>query len=83
MDIFTIKTWMVFYLVSFVTLLWAVFLTSSGMMLGISLVLVCMVVGTNATVVVMDIRRHHRRFDKVRNLHRDSVQLPAKAGAGK
>jgi Flp pilus assembly protein TadB len=83
MNIFAMKTWMAFYLVSFVTLLWAVFLTSSGIMLGISLILVCMVVGTNVTVVFMDVKRHHQRFDKVRDLHRDAVQVPARAGAGK
>ncbi|MDD1639848.1 MAG: hypothetical protein LUP93_02795 [Methanomicrobiales archaeon] len=83
MNIYTMKTWMIFFLVSFVTLLWAVFLTSTGTMLGISLVLVCMVVGTNFTVVFMDVKRHHQRFDKVRNLHRDSVQVPARTGAGK
>ncbi|MDD1651615.1 MAG: hypothetical protein LUO86_01095 [Methanomicrobiales archaeon] len=77
------KTWMVFYLISFVTLLWAVFLTSSGAMMGISLVLVCMVVGTNFTVVFIDLRRHHQRFDKMRNLQWDSVQVPARTGTGK
>jgi len=74
---------MVFYLISFVTLLWAVFLTSSGAMMGISLVLVCMVVGTNFTVVFIDLRRHHQRFDKMRNLQWDSVQVPARTGTGK
>ncbi len=83
MNLFAMKLWLVFYLVSFVTLLWAVFLTSSGIMLGISLVLVCMVVGTNFTVVFIDLKRHHQRFDKLRALHRDSVEVPARAGAGK
>ena len=83
MNIYAMKTWMVFYLISFVTLLWAVFLTSSGTMMGISLVLVCMVVGTNFTVVFIDLRRHHQRFDKMRNLQWDSVQVPARTGTGK
>ncbi|MDD1654778.1 MAG: hypothetical protein LUO91_03615 [Methanomicrobiales archaeon] len=83
MNIYAMKTWMVFYLISFVTLLWAVFLTSSGAMMGISLVLVCMVVGTNFTVVFIDLRRHHQRFDKMRNLQWDSVQVPARTGTGK
>lgn len=83
MNIFTMKTWMVFYLVSFATLLWAIFLTSSGMMLGISLVLVSMVVGTNFTVVFSDLKRRQQRIDRVRALYRDSVQGPAGTGSGK
>ncbi|MDD1653665.1 MAG: hypothetical protein LUQ64_03880 [Methanomicrobiales archaeon] len=81
MDIFTLRTWLIFYLISFATLLWAIFLTSTGVMLGISLLLVSMVVGANFTVVFMDIRRHYRRIDIMRRLHRDPVeQVPLGAG---
>ncbi|MDD1658045.1 MAG: hypothetical protein LUQ41_06245 [Methanomicrobiales archaeon] len=83
MDVFTLKTWLIFYLISFVTLLWVVFLTSTGVMLGISLLLVSMVVGANFTVVFNDIRRHHRRIDIMRSLHQDPVQEPVPARAGK
>ncbi|MDD1660388.1 MAG: hypothetical protein LUQ62_04190 [Methanomicrobiales archaeon] len=83
MDIFTFKTWLIFYLLSFATLLWVVFLTSTGVMLGVSLLLVSMVVGVNFTVVFYDLKCHHRRLDMMRSLHRDTVQAPVNTGAGK
>jgi hypothetical protein len=83
MDAFTLKTWMIFYLISFVTLLWVIFITSTGIMLGVSLLLVSTVVGANFTVVYIDVRRHHRRIDIMRGLHHDPVQERVPEGAGK
>jgi hypothetical protein len=83
MNVFTLKTWLVFYLLSFVALLWVVFLTSSGAMLWTCLLLISMVVGINFTAVLVDVQRHRRRIDIMRNLYRDPVQAPAQTGAGK
>jgi hypothetical protein len=42
-----IRTWAVFFLICFVALLWAVFLSNQGMMLWVSFALVMIVVGFN------------------------------------
>ena len=45
MEIPDIRTWIMFYLISFVGLLWATFLSVQGVMLWVSLFLVIVIVG--------------------------------------
>ncbi len=47
MEIPELRTWIMFYLISFVGLLWAVFLSVQGVMLWVSLFLVIVIVGIN------------------------------------
>ena len=61
MEVTEIKTWIIFYLLSFVVLLWALFLTFQGSLLGIGLTLVIVVVGLNFALIVSEIRRFARR----------------------
>ncbi len=44
MDLPGLQTWIVFYLISFVVLLWAAFLSAQGIMLWVSLMLVIVIV---------------------------------------
>ena len=47
MELPNIRTWIMFYLISFVGLLWATFLSVQGVMLWVSLFLVIVIVGIN------------------------------------
>jgi uncharacterized BrkB/YihY/UPF0761 family membrane protein len=47
MELPELRTWIMFYLISFVGLLWATFLSVTGIMLWVSLFLVIVIVGIN------------------------------------
>ncbi len=47
MELPNIRTWIMLYLISFVGLLWATFLSVQGLMLWVSLFLVIVIVGIN------------------------------------
>ncbi|HVP95928.1 hypothetical protein [Methanoregula sp.] len=51
MEVPGLRTWIIFYLISFVVLLWAAFLSVTGIMLWVSLMLVIVVVGINFVTV--------------------------------
>jgi uncharacterized BrkB/YihY/UPF0761 family membrane protein len=55
------RTWITFYLLSFVGLLWAAFLTTKGIMLWVSLTLIILVIGVNFLMVTTEIKRHAAR----------------------
>ena len=61
MELPGIRTWVLFYLISFVVLLWAVFLSAKGVMLWVSLMLVIVVVGVNFITVYNEIKKHASR----------------------
>jgi len=61
MEFPTARLWIMFYLIAFVTLLWAVFLTAQGTMLWVSLMLVIVVVGISSWVVVNQLKKHAER----------------------
>ena len=63
-----IRTWVVFYLISFVVLLWAAFLSTKGQMLWVSLLLVIIIVGINLMAVVNEMKRHAARAEFQRKL---------------
>ena len=47
MELPELRTWIMFYLISFVGILWATFLSVTGIMLWVSLFLVIVIVGIN------------------------------------
>ncbi|MGD0081156.1 MAG: hypothetical protein ABSB80_11000 [Methanoregula sp.] len=71
MELPSIRLWVVFYLIAFVMLLWAVFLSSQGTMLWVSLMFVIVVIGINSMVVIREIRRFTARARMQQNLTRD------------
>ena len=68
MDLLSVKTWVIFYLLSFATLLWALFLSSQGQMLGTGLVLDVVVVGVNCGIVMSEVKRHVAKKERMRHL---------------
>ena len=61
MDLPGLRTWTIFYLISFVLLLWAAFLTINGSMLWVSLMLVIVVVGINFVTVYNQLKAQASR----------------------
>jgi uncharacterized BrkB/YihY/UPF0761 family membrane protein len=61
MELPGLRTWIVFYLISFVVLLWAAFLSAQGAMLWVSLMLVIVVIGVNFVTVYNEIKKHASR----------------------
>jgi hypothetical protein len=68
MDILSARTWVIFYLICFVAMLWAVFLLAQGSMLVISLFLVVVVVGFNCILILAEVKRHVQRKETVSGL---------------
>ncbi len=68
MDMPGMRTWIVFYLISFVVLLWAAFLSAQGSMLWVSLLLVIVIVGVNFYTVYNQIKAHGSREELQRKL---------------
>ncbi len=74
MDLPGIQTWIVFYLISFVVLLWAAFLSAQGIMLWVSLMLVIVIVGVNFYVVFTQIKLQASRRQMQHDLTKDFVR---------
>ncbi|HSQ94156.1 MAG TPA: hypothetical protein VLL74_07675 [Methanoregula sp.] len=68
MELPSLQTWIVFYLISFVVLLFAAFLSAQGVMLWVSLLLVIMIVGLNFYTVYQQVKRHASREELQRKL---------------
>jgi uncharacterized BrkB/YihY/UPF0761 family membrane protein len=75
MELPGIQTWIVFYLISFVVLLWAAFLSAKGSMLWVSLMLVLVIIGVNFMVVYNQIKTHAARAELQRNLTKGLVGI--------
>lgn len=56
-----VRTWVIFYLISFVVLLVALFFTTQGVMLGIGLTLVIVVIVINFLIVYAEMKRINER----------------------
>lgn len=67
MELPSLQTWIIFYLISFVLLLWAAFLSAQGVMLWVSFFLVVVVVGVNFWVVYMEVKRNTARKELQRS----------------
>jgi len=68
MELPGLRTWVVFYLISFVVLLWAAFLSSQGVMLWVSLLLVLIIIGLNFVTVMNQLKAHAARKELQRSL---------------
>lgn len=68
MELPGLRTWIIFYLISFVVLLWAAFLSAQGVMLGVSLVLVIAIVSINFYTVYQQVKLHASREELQRKL---------------
>ncbi|MDD1689801.1 MAG: hypothetical protein LUQ66_03985 [Methanoregula sp.] len=71
MELPGLRTWVVFYLISFVVLLWAAFLSAQGVMLWVSLLLVIVIVGVNFVTVLNQLKAHAARLEFQRELTKD------------
>jgi uncharacterized BrkB/YihY/UPF0761 family membrane protein len=74
MELPGLQTWIVFYLISFVVLLWAAFLSAQGVMLWVSLMLVIVIVGVNFYVVFTQIKMQAARRQMQHDLTKDFVR---------
>ena len=74
MELPGLQTWIVFYLISFVVLLWAAFLSAQGIMLWVSLMLVIVIVGVNFYVVFAQIKLQASRRQMQHDLTKDFVR---------
>ena len=61
MDIMNLRTWIFFFLICFVALLWAAFLMTQGAMLWVSVTLITVVLGFNFFLIASEIREHKKR----------------------
>jgi cytochrome c biogenesis protein CcdA len=68
MELPSLRTWIVFYLLSFVVLLWAAFLSSKGAMLWVSLLLVLIIIGVNFITVLNQVKSHAARQELQKSL---------------
>lgn len=68
MDIMNVRTWVFFYLICFVALLWAVFLLTQGMMLWVGLTLVLIVVGFNFILVATEMKEHKKQEQLMKDI---------------
>jgi len=68
MDVLNIRTWIFFYLICFVALLWAVFLLAQGVMLWIGLMLVIIVVGFNFILITNELKNHKKREKMMKSI---------------
>jgi len=71
MELPGLRTWVLFYLLSFVVLLWSAFLSVQGVMLWVSLMLIIIVVGVNFVTVYNEVKRHTSRKALLRSFTRD------------
>jgi glucan phosphoethanolaminetransferase (alkaline phosphatase superfamily) len=66
-----LRTWIVFFLISLVALLWAAFLSVQGVMLWVSLMLVIVVLGVTFFTVFNQITLNASRQKVLRDLTKD------------
>jgi hypothetical protein len=71
MDVLNVRTWIFFYLICFVALLWAVFLLAQGVMLWIGLTLVIVVVGFNFILITSELKSHKKRENMMKSISAD------------
>jgi len=71
MELPGLQTWIIFYLLSFVVLLWAAFLSANGVMLWVSLMLVIVIIGVNFYTVFGQIKLHASRRQMQHDLTKD------------
>ncbi len=68
MDIMKRRTWIFFFLICFVAMLWATFLLTQGVMLWVGLTLVIVVLGFNFILISAEISKHHEKQELMKIL---------------
>jgi uncharacterized BrkB/YihY/UPF0761 family membrane protein len=81
MEMPELRTWIMFYLISFVGLLWAVFLSVQGVMLWVSLFLVIIIVGINFFTVYNQLKLRASRKEMLKNLVKGFERGPKEEGS--
>ncbi|WFN34887.1 hypothetical protein L1S32_01855 [Methanogenium sp. S4BF] len=79
MDLQESRTWILFYLISFVVLLVSVFLTSKGVLMGIGLTMVIVVVGINLMFMLSQVKESTKKkglMEKVSHFEIDDSENP-------
>ena len=67
----SIRLWVEFYLIVFVLLLWAVFLSTQGTMFWVSLICVIVVIAINFLMLIREIKKYSVRAGIQQNLTRE------------
>lgn len=70
MEIPMLRTWVIFYLLSFVVLLFALFLTIQGIMLWVSLFLVIVLIAVNLFTIYGEILRRKSKTERLKEIAR-------------
>lgn len=70
LDIQKMRTWIMLYLISFVALLWAVFLVAHGttLMFWMSVFLIVLVIGINFILILNELRMKKMAEDRMKSL---------------
>lgn len=73
-----LRTWAIFYLLSFVLLLFALFLSTQGVLLWVSLFLVIILIGVNLFTLSLEIKRRSLKRDRLKQIAKidDPEYLP-------
>jgi Flp pilus assembly protein TadB len=72
-DVLQLRTWVFFYLICFVAMLWATFLLVKGAMLWVSILLVIVVLGFNFILLLGEIRRNRDRKDLMKQFSHEGM----------
>ena len=76
MDLQESRTWIIFYLISFVVLLVSVFLTSEGVLMGVGLTMVSVVIGINLMFMLTQVKMTSKKkgmMEKVSHIDKNSL----------
>ncbi len=66
-----LRTWAIFYLLSFVVLLFALFLSTQGVLLWVSLFLVIILIGVNLFTLSLEIKRRSLKRERLKSLSKN------------
>ena len=80
MDVHQSRTWIIFYLISFVLLLFALFLTSEGVLLGIGFMMVIVVVGVNLAIVTHEMKQAAKKKEVMDRISKIDPESPDRGG---
>jgi Flp pilus assembly protein TadB len=83
MDILNVRTWLFFYLICFVAVLWATFLLVKGAMLWIAATLFIVVLGFNFILITSEIRQHRARKEMMKRFSESAVDTKAQDRQGR
>ncbi len=75
MDLQESRTWIIFYLISFVVLLVSVFLTSEGVLMGVGLTMLLVVIGINLMFMLSQVKQASKKkelMDRVSRIERNN-----------